>query len=164
MPDQTIPCIYTLAPMLRPQPGHRLIFAFDRMMDEAVIRKHCSQAKFISIGRYLSHRIIWNADGDAGVVRHRGSTVFGIIWELDEAVLPTLDLHHGVPARFDRCGALIRGQCDELATVEYFAPRNHRHGGGSVGELLRVLELAGQYGFPDQYIEDLMDWFPSPVD
>lgn len=164
MPDQMMPLVYTLAQLVRPRPGSRLIFAFDQMMDEAVIRKHCREARFVSTGRYLSHQFIWNADGVAGVTRHRGSTVYGVIWEVEEDVIAALDLHHGVPDRFDRYGALIRGANDELATAEYFAPRNHRHGKSNVGELLGIIDLASRHNFPAAYVEGLMDLFPPPAD
>ena len=163
MPDQMKPFVHTPTPLIRPKPGHRLIFSYDLMMDESVMRERCPDPRFICVGRYLSHRLIWNEDGKVSMVPRRDFTVHGVIWEISEVAQTGLDLQLGVPNPFDRYGALVRGPNNELASVEYYSARNHRHGVAEPVALGRLIEVAKRLNFTADYIGELMDWCSGPT-
>jgi hypothetical protein len=96
--------------MVRPRPGRRHIFAYDSLMDEAVIRERCPDPRFVTKARYLSRRFIFNSDGVATVVPRRDFVVHGVIWKISEIGQTGLDIQLGVPSVFDRFAAFARGR------------------------------------------------------
>jgi hypothetical protein len=69
MPDQTIP---TRA-VARPRPGYRLVFVFDDLMDESVIRERCPDPVFITTAHIASQRLIVNSDGLSSITPTRAA-------------------------------------------------------------------------------------------
>src|SRR5258708_5351431 len=68
MPDQTTPLAHVVAQMVRPRPAHRLLFAYDELMAESVIRQRCPDPVFICTARLTSRRFIVNSDDLASIV------------------------------------------------------------------------------------------------
>src|SRR5258707_13148969 len=100
--------------MIRPQPGHRLLFAYDELMTESVIRERCPDPVFICTARLTSRRFIVNSDGLASIVPRRDFTVHGVVWEVHDIALTCLSLQLGVPSVYDRFGAFARDPAGQL--------------------------------------------------
>src|SRR5437762_446072 len=105
MTDQIQPLVHVMAQLVRPRPGHRLIFAYDGLMQEERIRELCREPRFVTTARYLSKRLIVNDDGVATLVPRRNFTVHGVIWEVSEIAQTGLDICMGVPGIYDRFGS-----------------------------------------------------------
>ena len=58
MSDQTQPLAHVVAQMIRPRPGHRLLFSYDELLDQSVIRERCPDPVFICTARLMSRRLI----------------------------------------------------------------------------------------------------------
>jgi hypothetical protein len=148
--------------MVRPRPGHRHIFAYDNLMDEAAIGGRCPDPHFVTTARYLSRRLIFNSDGVATIVPRRDFVVHGVIWEISKIGQVGLDIQLGVPSVFHRIGAFARGPVGELVISEFYAARNHRHGDANQGLLLEMMQLASLRSFPKEYLDELAGWRRCP--
>jgi hypothetical protein len=81
--------IHLIGDVIRPQPQHRLIFAYDRNLDEDFFKNAVPDAEFVAIGKFLHRRLIVNSDGEFTLVPCRNYVVHGIVWEIAHA-LPVL--------------------------------------------------------------------------
>ena len=162
MTDHILPLIHIIAPMDRPAPGHRFVFAYDEEMDIDRFRKRCPEAFLVATARIRNRRWIANSDGRATVARGREFDVYGVVFEVPEAAEMALAERYP-PRTADRYGAFARSTDDTIMPVEYFAPVNHRHGEAG-WEILQVLAAARYYRFPEAYLSELAQWVPGPVE
>lgn len=158
MPDQNVPLAHVIAQMIRPQPGRRLLFAYDELMGESVIRERCPDPVFITTARILSRRFIVNSDGLASIVPRRDYTVHGIIWEVHDVAMTCLDIRLGVPSVYERFGAFARDPAGTLIVSEFHATRNRQSGVANPNYLSVIIEAAQKYGFPADYVEQIQGW------
>jgi hypothetical protein len=158
MTDQTTPLAHVVAQMIRPRPGHRLLFAFDELMAESVIAERCPDPVFITKARLMSRRFIVNSDGLASIVPRRHHVVHGIVWEVHDISLTCLSLQLGVPSIYDRFGAFARDPGGQLIISEFFATRNRKLGSAHPSYLAVIVEAAQKWGFPESYVEELQGW------
>ena len=158
MTDKTTPLVKAVTQMVRPQPGHRLIFAYDRLMDEQEMSELCPEPKFLMTARYRSHRLIFGADGKANLAPRRGFITHGVIYELSEIALTCLDIRLRVPSNVDRTGCFARSASDQLIVTEFYGSRNYRHGEANAEELSKIIALARYWNFPNEYIDELAEW------
>jgi hypothetical protein len=144
--------------MIRPQPGHRLLFTFDELMDESVIRERCPDPVFITTAQILSRRFIVNSDGLASIVPRRDYAVHGIIWEVHDVAMTCLDIRLGVPSVYERFGAFARNDAGTLIVSEFHATRNGQFGVAHPSYLSVIVEAARKWEFPDGYVEQIQGW------
>lgn len=164
MTAQMAPLVFVMAEMIRPKPGHRLIFTYDLLMDDTAIRNHCPEARFISTARVLNRQFVVNSEGAVTAVRRKGCATHGIVWEIAEAEAIHLESFLGVPKDVDRFGAFARTQRGSLIAVEFYGSGNHRHGEASHGDISRLLALANRREFPESYQQEIASWAPGPVE
>jgi hypothetical protein len=162
MTDQTTPLVHVIAEMIRPRPGHRLLFTFGPLMDEAAMRERCPDPRFISTARSMSRKLIFTIDG-ASIVPRRDYVVHGVIWEVSEIALTGLDIQMGMPGIRDRLGAFARAPDGRLIVSEFYAARNNRPGTPDAAEVLTVIELAKRFRFPDAYVAELNQWLGGAI-
>ncbi|MFN4014241.1 MAG: hypothetical protein ACK4JB_02815 [Reyranella sp.] len=163
MTAEMAPLVFVMAEMIRPQPGYRLIFVYDLLMDEVEVRRHCA-AQFVSTARVLKRQFVVNSEGAVTSVRRDGYAIHGIVWQASEAEALQLEDFLGVPRKVDRFGAFARTQRDGLVAVEFYGARNHRHGEANHGDIEKLLALVKQREFPDSYRREIASWAPGPVE
>ena len=165
MTHDMTPLVQVMAQLITPQPGNRLIFAYDLLMHEDQFPKLCPSAWLVFRAKLLSRRFIFNQDGVATIMPCRGSVVHGLVWEISEQEQVDLESHLGVPTVLDRHGAFARGTNQEMIAVEYYASRNHRHGiAKDPMEIVQLLAVAHQWRFPDSYLSEIAQFAPGPVE
>lgn len=165
MTHKMTPLVFVMGAIRKPMPDTRYIFTYDLLMVEERFRKHCPDARIVAPARLLSHRFIMNEQGVATMIRHRGATVHGLIWEITEQEQTSLEDQLGLPSTTDRYGAFARGPHQEMIAVEFYAARNHRHGiAKDPMEVAQLLAVAEQWQFPESYLTQLARWSPGPVE
>lgn len=71
--------------------GHMLYFAYgDDLARDAFLRV-CPGAEWFGPARMEGHRLVFTAEGRANVKAESGSTVWGALWMVPAALLPSLD-------------------------------------------------------------------------
>jgi gamma-glutamylcyclotransferase (GGCT)/AIG2-like uncharacterized protein YtfP len=71
--------------------GHMLHFAYGEDLAHGVFRKTCPGAEWFGPARMEGHRLAFVADGRASVRAEAGAEVWGALWLVPAAMLPTLD-------------------------------------------------------------------------
>ncbi len=158
MTDQMPALVHVMAELVRPQPGHRLIFAYDELMNEDRIGALCPAPRFVTTARYLSRRFTINSGGVATARPQRGHVVHGVVWEVSEIGLTALDIAMGVPGLYDRFGAFAHSEA-ALVTTEFYATRDMRSVGTAKPSYLRVIQdAASHWDFPESYLDEIAGW------
>ena len=159
MTDPMPALVHVMAELVRPRPGHRLIFTYDELMNPDRISVLCPEPRFVTTARYLSRQFTINSDGVATARPQRGHVVHGVVWEVSEIEVAALDLAMGVPSLNDRFGAFARGAGEELVTTEFYASRNMRSLGTAKPSYLNViLDAARHWQFPESYLDEVAAW------
>lgn len=159
MTNQMPALVHVMAQIVRPQPGHRLIFTFDELMNPDRIGGLCPEPRFVTTARYLSRQFTINSDGVATARPQRGHVLHGVVWEVSEIGLTALDIAMGVPSLYDRFGAFARGPGEELITTEFYASRDMRSLGTAKPSYLNViLDAARHWQFPEPYLDEVAAW------
>ena len=158
MTDQMPALVHVMAQIVRPQPGHRLIFTFDELMNPDRIGGLCPEPRFVTTARYLSRRFTINSDGVATARPQRGHVLHGVVWEVSEVGVAALDIALGVPGLYDRFGAFAHSEA-ALVTTEFYATRDMRSVGIAQPNYLNViLDATRHWGFPESYLDEIAAW------
>lgn len=144
--------------MILPKAGHRLLFAYDDLMDAETVAERIPNPKFVCAARIESRRLIVNSDGLASITPRKDFEVHGVIWEVEEVAMTSLDLQLGVPSGVDRFGAFARDPAGTLVVSEFYAYRNLELGAAHPDYLAVILRAARAHRFPSAYLEQLARW------
>lgn len=79
-----------------PEPtGHMLHFAYGEDLSRPVFLKTCPGADWFGPARLEGHRLVFDAAGRASLRAAEGAAVWGALWMVPAAALPTLDANAG---------------------------------------------------------------------
>jgi hypothetical protein len=164
MPTAMTGTFSRVPPLVLPRQGHRLIFAFDDLMDPQVLEKVCYEPRLVGVARYTSKCFVINDAGVATLYPRRASKVWGVIWEISEFAQVGLDLCLGVPSECERFGSFAKGINGEMIASEYYGRRNNRTRGLASPDYLDKIIAAGQkHDLPAVYLQELRCWrIPRP--
>ena len=148
-----------MPPLILPRQGHRLIFAFDELMDQERIEAICYEPRLVTIACYTSKKFVITDAGIATLFPRRASEVWGVIWEISDLAQIGLDICLGVPGERERFGSFARGINGEMIATEYYGLRNNRSRGFASPDYLDKIIAAGQnHGLPASYLQELRRW------
>lgn len=135
-------------------------FAYGSNLCAQQMAQRCPDATNPQRATLADHDWLINERGVATVEPLTGSEVHGVVWQVSDRDLATLDSAEGVPARYRR---------DRLTVVTAGGPSSawvyidHRvePGPPRSGYLERVLDGARHHGLPHRWIEFLERWDPA---
>ncbi len=106
------------------------------------------------------HSWLINERGVATVEPFDGSQVHGVVWQLTDRDLATLDSAEGVPVRYRRDRLVVHTDAGPSQAWVYI---DHRVGPGAprVGYLERIIDGATHHGLPPRWVEFLCRWDPA---
>jgi phage replication-related protein YjqB (UPF0714/DUF867 family)/gamma-glutamylcyclotransferase (GGCT)/AIG2-like uncharacterized protein YtfP len=106
------------------------------------------------------HDWLINQRGVATVERFDGSEVHGVLWQLTDHDLATLDSAEGVPVRYRRDRLIVH---TDDGPAEAWVYIDHRVDAGPPrpGYLERIVDGAVHHGLPQRWIEFLRRWDPA---
>jgi gamma-glutamylcyclotransferase len=139
-----------------------LIFAFGSNMNLAQMKKRCPNsdlASFMAEARgwkLCFPRYSGNREGGVGSIeRQEGSSVWGVVFSVNEYDLPRLDNHEGVPkGRYSRGTLKVHKQNGEAVETEaYFAVRQREQDFTPHRKYIDLyVQGAKHFGLPAHYI------------
>jgi gamma-glutamylcyclotransferase len=138
-----------------------LYFAYASNMDPQTFRRRCPGARPLGRARLPGYRLAFNRyssqrrGGSADVVEDASSTVWGVLYEVDDACLASMDRVESVPTAYRRERVTVfddAGQPQEAITYvanptgDFLPSRSY---------LEVILRGARAYGLPTEYIAHL---------
>jgi len=134
-------------------------FAYGSNLSVAQMTERCPGASDPQPATLADHDWLINERGVATVEPLEGSEVHGILWQLDDKDLATLDRAEGVPVRYRRDRLKVDtndGPVDAWVYIDHRVEPGHPR----EGYLERIIEAAGHHGLPSRWVEFLTRWDP----
>src|SRR5512139_1592313 len=140
-------------------PRHRY-FAYGSNLNVQQMALRCPHAANPRPATLADHDWLINERGVATVEPFDGSLVHGVVWQLTDHDLATLDSAEGVPVRYRR--DRLRVQTDD-GPAEAWVYIDHRVDPGPPrpGYLERIIDGALHHGLPHRWVEFLKRWDPA---
>lgn len=140
-----------------------LYFAYGSNMDASQMVRRVPSASLVEIGELEGYDVVFNRQGTyrsggvASLEPAQGKSVFGAVWSLDEAALPTLDRIED-PAAYRRELLSVRGLSGK--TYRCFVYRSIPQGPVEPDkEYLRlIIDAAESLKLPNHYIRRLREF------
>ena len=141
--------------------GRHTYFAYGSNLCVAQMARRCPGAGNPARAATLAdHDWLINQRGVATVERFAGNHVHGVVWELTDRDLATLDSAEGVPVRYRRDRLTVH-TLDGPADAWVYIDHRVEPGAPRPGYLERIIDGAMHHGLPHRWIEFLRRWDPS---
>ena len=140
--------------------GRHSYFAYGSNLCVRQMAQRCPGATNPRPAMLADHDWLINERGVATVEPFDGSQVHGVVWQLDDHDLATLDSAEGVPVRYRRDRLTVHTDAGPSEAWVYI---DHRVDPGPPrpGYLERIIDGAVHHGLPHRWIEFLRRWDPS---
>src|SRR5215212_724929 len=140
--------------------GSHSYFAYGSNLCVDQMARRCPNAADPQPATLADHDWLINERGVATVEPFDGSQVHGVVWQLDDHDLATLDSAEGVPVRYRRDRLTVRTETGPSQAWVYI---DHRVDPGPPrpGYLERIIDGAQHHGLPHRWVEFLRRWDPS---
>jgi phage replication-related protein YjqB (UPF0714/DUF867 family) len=134
-------------------------FAYGSNLDVSQMAKRCPDATDPRPATLADHDWLINERGVATVEPFDGGEVHGILWQVSDDDLATLDRAEGVPVRYRRDRLEVH---TDTGPVDAWVYIDHRVEPGPPrdGYLERIIAAAGHHGLPSRWVEFLDRWDP----
>jgi len=141
------------------QPSHRY-FAYGSNLCVEQMARRCPGAVNPRPATLADHDWLINERGVATVEPFHGSHVHGVLWQLTDHDLATLDSAEGVPVRYRRDRLTVHTDDGPSEAWVYI---DHRVDPGAPrpGYLERIIDAATHHGLPHRWVEFLERWDPA---
>jgi phage replication-related protein YjqB (UPF0714/DUF867 family) len=153
--------------MLRPEVagraapvGRHYYFAYGSNLCVEQMGRRCPNATDPRPASLADHDWLINERGVATVEPFDGSQVHGVLWQVDDHDLATLDSAEGVPVRYRRDRLTVQ---TEQGPTQAWVYVDHRVDPGPPrpGYLERIIDGALHHELPHRWVEFLRRWDPS---
>lgn len=130
-------------------------FAYGTNMDRERMKNRCSSAKVISWAEISNYKFILNSRGVATIVPVKDSKVYGVVYEIDQKCLESLNIHEGVPDLYTREKVkVVDNHKNKVEAIVYIAT-DSVEGQNLRGHLEIILKGAEDNKLPTGYIQEL---------
>jgi phage replication-related protein YjqB (UPF0714/DUF867 family)/gamma-glutamylcyclotransferase (GGCT)/AIG2-like uncharacterized protein YtfP len=135
-------------------------FAYGSNLCVAQMARRCPGAGNPRAATLADHDWLINQRGVATVEGFAGNHVHGVVWDLTDRDLATLDSAEGVPVRYRRNRLTVHTP-DGPADAWVYIDHRVEPGAPRPGYLERIIDGAVYHGLPHRWIEFLRRWDPS---
>jgi phage replication-related protein YjqB (UPF0714/DUF867 family) len=134
-------------------------FAYGSNICVTQMAQRCPDALDPRPATLADHDWLINERGVATVEPFDGALVHGVLWQISDADLATLDRAEGVPVRYRRDRIVVH---TDDGPTEAWVYVDHRiePGAPRPGYLERIIAAAGHHGLPARWVEFLNRWDP----
>ena len=140
--------------------GGHAYFAYGSNLSARQMAQRCPDATDPRRATLADHDWLINERGVATVEPFAGSEVHGVLWQVSDRDLATLDSAEGVPVRYRRDRLTVRTE-DGTSPAWVYIDHRSEPGPPRPGYLERILEGARHHGLPHRWIEFLERWDPA---
>jgi phage replication-related protein YjqB (UPF0714/DUF867 family) len=141
-------------------PGPHTYFAYGSNLCVNQMARRCPGAADPRPATLADHDWLINERGVATVEPFDGSLVHGVVWQLTDHDLSTLDSAEGVPVRYRRDQLTVH-TADGPSDAWVYIDHRVEPGAPRPGYLERIIDGALHHGLPHRWIEFLKRWDPS---
>jgi phage replication-related protein YjqB (UPF0714/DUF867 family) len=140
--------------------GRHAYFAYGSNLCVTQMARRCPDATDPRPAKLAEHDWLINQRGVATIEPFPGTDVHGVLWQISDADLATLDSAEGVPVRYRRDRMVVRTDDGPSAAWVYI---DHRvePGPPRPGYLDRIVAAAAHHGLPQGWIDFLRRWDPK---
>lgn len=140
--------------------GRHSYFAYGSNLCVHQMAQRCPDATDPRRATLADHDWLINERGVATVEPFTGSEVHGVVWQVSDRDLATLDSAEGVPVRYRRDEMTVLTEAGPSTAWVYI---DHRvePGPPRPGYLERILDGANHHGLPGRWIQFLERWDPA---
>ncbi|MGA7050469.1 MAG: poly-gamma-glutamate hydrolase family protein [Mycobacterium sp.] len=135
-------------------------FAYGSNLCVRQMAQRCPDAADPRLAVLSDHDWLINERGVATVEPLAGSQVHGVLWQVSEHDLATLDSAEGVPVRYRRDRLTVHTD-DGLSPAWVYIDHRVTPGPPRPGYLPRVIDGAVDHGLPQRWIDFLHRWDPA---
>jgi gamma-glutamylcyclotransferase (GGCT)/AIG2-like uncharacterized protein YtfP len=132
-----------------------LYFAYGTNISSQRMKERCKYFKKISLAKLFGYQFIFNQRGVATVVKKPGSTVWGVLYDIDKDALNALDGFEGYPVRYDRKKVEVRDKKDNTFNAIMYIDYRSQEGVARPEHKKIILKCHQDDGFPEKYINDI---------
>lgn len=136
-------------------------FAYGSNMERVWMKKRCPGAKFVSAALLRDHDITFSRSsamwggGTADLKATPGGSVEGVLWEITEADLKSLDSFEGFPREYIRKTITVEAQGKSVEALVYVVVNPGGYRPPSRRYLRLLVQGAEEHGLSDRYVERL---------
>lgn len=136
-----------------------LYFAYGSNLCVQQMARRCPDAVTPRAASLADHDWLINERGVATIEPFSGSRVHGVLWDVSDHDLATLDSAEGVPVRYRRDRLTVHTDAGPTRAWVYV---DHRvePGAPRPGYLERIIDGALHHGLPERWVEFLRRWDP----
>jgi hypothetical protein len=134
-------------------------FAYENNMCVKSMALKCPSAVMLGVSKLVNHRFIINEQGMATVIPKAASTVFGILWLLNETDETKLDrdkkITEGPYVKSIREIETVKGKTTKAMT---YVSTNFMYGLPGRGYIDEILINAAKHHLPKLYVNEIKKW------
>lgn len=134
-------------------------FAYGSNLDVTQMARRCPDATDPRPATLVDHDWLINERGVATVEPFDGGQVHGILWQVSDDDLETLDRAEGVPVRYRRDRLTVYTD-DGPEEAWVYVDHRVEPGAPREGYLERIIDAAGHHGLPSRWLDFLTRWDP----
>ena len=150
--------------------GVALYFAYGSNMATEVMASKCSEASVLGPARLAGYRLAFSrrsirtGTGVANVVSDSGSSVWGVLYEVSDRCLASLDRKEGYPWAYDRRAVEVTLESGEpLRALTYVVDEPEPDEVEPSSDYANgLVAAANEQGLPAAYVESLRALVPKP--
>ena len=138
-----------------------LYFAYGSNMDRNAMASRCPASRAVGTARLPRHRFFISGDGYASVRRDPRAEVWGLLWDLALADVPSLDRYENVSGRlYAKITQTVLTPAGPRRALLYVG-RSGEPGQPRPSYLEEVLAAAHAAGLSERYCGEIAAWMPQ---
>lgn len=137
-----------------------LYFAYGSNLCVRQMARRCPDAAQPRPAVLADHDWLINQRGVATVEPLAGNQVYGVVWQISDGDLATLDSAEGVPVRYRRDEMTVHTD-DGQAPAWVYIDHRVTPGPPRPGYLSKIIDGATQHGLPQRWVDFLRRWDPA---
>jgi gamma-glutamylcyclotransferase (GGCT)/AIG2-like uncharacterized protein YtfP len=129
-------------------------FAYGTNLSQARIKSRCPSAIKYATGILKNHKLIFNSRGVASIIASDESEVHGLIYDIPDSQITSLDNYEGVPKHYTKQRFLIETDNEEVDCLIYVAT-DYEPGKPRDEHFDIIMQAMDELGFPNHYKESI---------
>jgi gamma-glutamylcyclotransferase (GGCT)/AIG2-like uncharacterized protein YtfP len=135
------------------------MFAYGMNTNRASMRARCPHAQSLGAAQLLDHRFRFAVHADVEPLL--GSVVDGVLWEITEACLESLDMFEAYPVYYNRAPLQVKFKDQYCEAITYFMVEGHGDSGPYPHYLDTILEGYAEHKVPNQQVINALSRFDA---